>query len=56
MADGELWFKFFQNRNNSTPYIISQGKLGIGRTFPANDQINASCTISAEVSAQNIVG
>ena len=54
--DELLWFKFYQNRNNSLPYIITQGKLGIGRTFPANDQINASCTISAEVPAQDIVG
>ena len=56
MRDEELWFKFFQNRNNSTPYIIAQGKLGIGRRFPANDQITASCTISSDVSSQDIVG
>lgn len=42
-----LWFKFFPDRY-ATPYILTQGKLGIGRTFPAGDHIQASCTISAE--------
>ena len=51
-----LWFKFFQNRLNATPYIIAQGILGITRTFPAGDQIAAACTISAEVAASEVVG
>ena len=51
-----LWFKFFQNRLNATPYIIAQGILGISRTFPAGDQIAAACTISAEVAAGEVVG
>lgn len=41
-----LWFKFFPDRYAS-PYILTQGKLGISRTFPAGDQLQASCTISA---------
>ncbi len=41
-----LW-KFFQDRAND-PYILCQGLLGISRTFPAGDQIQASCTVSAE--------
>ena len=45
--DDFLWFKFFQNRNN-TPYHLVQAKLGIARTFPAGDNIAASCTLSAE--------
>ena len=40
--------KFFPNRNNSANYV-TQGKLGIARTFPVSGQISASCTISAEV-------
>lgn len=42
-----LWFKFFPDRYK-TPYILTQGKLGISRTFPAGDNIQAACTISAE--------
>jgi hypothetical protein len=41
-----LWFKFFPDRYK-TPYILTQGKLGIGRTFPAGDEVQAACTISA---------
>lgn len=51
-----LFFKFFQNRLNSTPYILTQGKLGISRTFPAGDQITAACTISAETAAAEVTG
>ena len=51
-----LFFKFFQNRLNSLPYILTQGKLGISRQFPAGDQISASCTISAEKAAEEIIG
>jgi hypothetical protein len=51
-----LFFKFFQNALNSTPYILSQGKLGITRTFPAGDQITAACTISAEAAASEVNG
>ena len=42
-----LWFKHFPDRYK-TAYTLTQGKLGIARTFPAGDQIQASCTISAE--------
>ena len=52
----ELFFKFFQNRLNSTPYILMQGKLGISRTFPAGDQIQAACTVSAEFAAAEVTG
>jgi len=46
-VDEILTFKFFPNRNK-TPYMLTQGKLGIASTFPAADQIQASATISAE--------
>jgi hypothetical protein len=42
-----LWFKFFPDRYK-TPYMLTQGKLGIARTFPAGDSIQAACTISAD--------
>jgi hypothetical protein len=53
MAGELLWFKFFPNRYASS-YIISQGRLGISRTFPAGDNIQASCTINAESAAVNV--
>lgn len=56
LKNADLFFKFFQNRLNSTPYILMQGKLGISRTFPANDQIQAACTISAEQTAAEVIG
>jgi hypothetical protein len=49
-------FKFYQNRDNSTPYILTQGILGISRAFPAGDQISAACTISAEEAAVEVKG
>lgn len=45
-----LWFKFFPDRYAS-PYLLTQGTLGIARTFPAGDNIQAACTISAAKAA-----
>jgi hypothetical protein len=50
MKNAFLWFKFFPDRY-ATPYVLCQGKLGIARTFPAGDQIQAACTISATAAA-----
>lgn len=47
LKDQILWFKFFPDRYK-TPYMLTQGKLGIARTFPAGDSIQAACTISAD--------
>lgn len=41
-----LWFRFYPDRYQSA-YMLAQGKLGISRAFPAGDQIQAACTISA---------
>lgn len=41
-----LFFKNYPDRNR-TPYLLCQGRLGIARTFPAGDNIQAACTISA---------
>lgn len=49
--DEKLWFKFYPDRN-SAPYILAQGTLGVARTFPAGDSIQANCTISAVSAAQ----
>jgi hypothetical protein len=51
-----LFFKFYQSKFNSLPYILSQGILGVKRTFPAGDQIVAACTISPEVAAVEVTG
>lgn len=40
-------FKFFPNKNK-TPYVLTQGKLGIAREWPAATQIKVTATISAE--------
>jgi len=48
-----LWFRFYPDRYK-TPYILSQGKLGISRTFPAGDNISAACTISATEAASEV--
>lgn len=48
-----LWFKFFPDRNKE-PYIIVNGRLGMGRTFPVADFIQATCTISAKAEGKGI--
>lgn len=48
-----LWFRFYPDRYAS-PYMLTQGKLGISRTFPAADGIQAACTISATQAASEV--
>jgi hypothetical protein len=48
-----LWFKFYPDRYK-TPYLLTQGKLGIARTFPAGDNLQAACTISASAAATEV--
>lgn len=50
-----LWFKFYPDRYAS-PYVLAQGTLGIARTFPAGDQIQAACTISAAKASIEVTG
>ena len=50
LKDEKLWFRFHPNRYN-TGHILCKGKLGIGRVFPADDNMLANCTISAESAA-----
>lgn len=50
--DEVLTVKFYPDRNKSH-YILTQGSIGLTRTFPVAGQIQATCTISAEtVSAE----
>lgn len=53
LKDQTLWFKFFPDRYAS-PYLLCQGKLGVSRTFPAGDSIQAACTISASSPAVEV--
>lgn len=53
LKNATLWFKFFPDRYAS-PYILAQGKLGIARTFPAGDTLQAACTISASAAATEV--
>jgi hypothetical protein len=53
LKNERLWFRFYPDRYASS-YILAQGKLGISRTFPAGDQIQAACTISAEAAAVEV--
>ncbi|GAF96884.1 unnamed protein product, partial [marine sediment metagenome] len=54
LKDEVLWFKFKQDRLKN-PYVLTQGTLGIARTFPAGASIVAACTISAEEAAVDVV-
>lgn len=49
-VDDLLWFRFYPDRNND-PYILCQGYLGVSQKFPADNNIDASCTIAAETEA-----
>ena len=47
LKNEKLWVKFFPHRLRA-PYILAQGTLGISRTFPAGDSIQAACTLTAD--------
>jgi len=53
LKNENLFFKFFPDKYKGN-YILSQGKLGISRSFPAGDEIQASCTISASAEGQEV--
>jgi hypothetical protein len=55
LAGETLWFRFYPDRAKS-PNIMTQGKLGITRSFPAGDQIQVAATINAESAATNVAG
>jgi hypothetical protein len=42
-----LWVKVTQDRNRP-PYQLTQGKLGIARTYPVGEKVQAAMTVSAE--------
>lgn len=54
-ADADLFFRFYQDRLK-TPYMLSQGKLGVDTDYPADTNIMATCTISAGEKAERVTG
>jgi len=54
MKNQICWFKFFPDRLVTNKYVACQGILGIERSFPAGENIQASCTISATEEAESI--
>ncbi|MEJ1365621.1 MAG: hypothetical protein RPU42_11140 [Candidatus Sedimenticola sp. (ex Thyasira tokunagai)] len=47
LKNENLWFRFYPNKY-AAPYILTQGKLGISRSFPAGSNMAVACTISAD--------
>jgi hypothetical protein len=48
LKNQRLWFRFRPDRNRTTPYQLTQGVMGISRTFPADGGITASVTVTPE--------
>jgi len=48
LKNENLFFRYYQDKYKS-PHILTQGKLGIGRTFGAADNPKVACTISSTV-------
>lgn len=49
----KLWFRFYPNRYKA-PYTLTQGFLGVSRSNPAGDSIQAACTIAATYPAYDV--
>ncbi|WP_028575028.1 hypothetical protein [Desulfonatronovibrio hydrogenovorans] len=47
LKNQKLWFRFYPHRLRA-PHLLAQGILGISRTFPAGDSIQAACTLTAD--------
>jgi len=48
LKNENLFFRYTQDKSKA-PHILTQGKLGIARTFGASDNPKVSCTISSSV-------
>ena len=51
-ANETLWFRYYQDKFK-TAHILTQGKLGVSRTFGASDNPQVNCTISPDVASVN---
>ena len=51
-----LWFRFHPDRDKSYPHQLTQGTLGVSRTFPASGGgINASCTVTPREESRDVL-
>jgi len=50
----DLWFKYLQDSTLTTTYTQSQGRFGIARNNPANDNISLAGTISGEEASDDV--
>ena len=48
LKNARLWFRFHPDRNRSVPHQLTNGVMGISRSFPADGGITAEVTISPE--------
>jgi len=55
LKNENLWIRYYQDKYKA-PHILTQGKLGIGRTFGASDNPKVSCTISSAVESEDRAG
>jgi len=53
LKNQNLWFRFYPNKYK-TAHILTQGLLGVARTFPSGASIQAACTISSDVAAKEV--
>lgn len=50
-----IWFKYQPDRDQSTPYQLTQGIFGVSRTFPAGGgSKTATCTVTPETESSDI--
>lgn len=48
-----LWLRFYPSKFK-TAHILDHGYLGMSRSFPAGDEMSASCTISPETASEEV--
>jgi len=53
LKNQNLWFRFYPNKYK-TPHILTQGILGVSRTFPSGASMQSACTISSSVAAAEV--
>ena len=53
MKNKNLWFKFHPDRYKDS-HLMTQGVLGISRSYPAGDSIVINCTISPEQATDEV--
>jgi len=55
LKGSNLWFEFRPDRDRTVPKQLTQGILGVSRTFPAGGgSFTAACTITPEVASTDV--